>query len=132
VEGVRSTLRAALAQADLETWVIEIEADGASRTLLINGRDVTGRTREDGHACRLELPTKPQKVEVSRNSAQQQARWRRATRHTAEVQTRLTPDALRRAHGERACEQPRSPTGATFLLGPDRLLSRWWDSQQVT
>lgn len=56
VEGVRSTLRAALAQADLETWVIEIEADGASRTLLVNGRDVTGRTREDGHACRLELP----------------------------------------------------------------------------
>lgn len=66
VDGVRTTLRQALAKVQLHaTATVTVEervGDYPSPTLLIDGRDVTGRPHDQLRrgACRLDLPTERQ------------------------------------------------------------------------
>jgi hypothetical protein len=62
VAGVRETVRRSLARAGVRAVVEERVGDYPSPTLLIDGRDVTGRPqrREARGACRLDLPTERQ------------------------------------------------------------------------
>jgi hypothetical protein len=57
---VRATLQQALARTQLQIDVEELVGDYHSPTLLIGGRDVTGRQRERGASCRMDLPTERQ------------------------------------------------------------------------
>jgi hypothetical protein len=58
VDAVREVVRRALDRCGLECVVGERVGDYPSPTLLIDGRDVTGRPpAARGAACRLDLPT---------------------------------------------------------------------------
>jgi hypothetical protein len=61
---VRETVRLALARVKLQADVVERIGAYPSPTLLVDGRDVTGRPQaqdQDGDsACRLDLPTEQQ------------------------------------------------------------------------
>jgi hypothetical protein len=63
VEGVRETVRQALARAGCDARVEELEGDYPSPTLLVNGIDVvTGQPVAPHSACRLDRPTEEQVV----------------------------------------------------------------------
>jgi hypothetical protein len=59
---VRETVQQALAQLKLHADVVERVGEYPSPTLLVDGRDVTGRPGDQdvGGACRLDLPTEQQ------------------------------------------------------------------------
>lgn len=60
VDRVRATLRTSLAKTNVPVLIEEIEGPYPSPTLLIQGRDVTGRTAVSAPSCRLDLPTEEQ------------------------------------------------------------------------
>ena len=62
VESARSTLKNSLAQTHVDVIVEELVGDYSSPTILIDGFDVTGRSREQENqaSCRLDLPTQDQ------------------------------------------------------------------------
>jgi hypothetical protein len=60
VAHVRELVRQALARTRTQAEVEERVGDYPSPTLLIDGRDVTGRSPGGGTACRLDLPTEQQ------------------------------------------------------------------------
>lgn len=57
---VRDTVRRALEQCRVRAEVEERVGDYPSPTLLVDGRDVTGRELSDCGACRLDLPSEEQ------------------------------------------------------------------------
>jgi hypothetical protein len=57
---VRELVRQALDRTNIQAKVEERVGDYPSPTLLIDGRDVTGRPQGEGTACRLDLPTEQQ------------------------------------------------------------------------
>jgi hypothetical protein len=57
---VRETVQRVLVQVDVAAEVTELVGDYASPTLLVDGRDVTGRPAGECAACRLDLPTERQ------------------------------------------------------------------------
>jgi hypothetical protein len=57
---VRETVHRVLAKLEIQAEVEELVGEYPSPTLLIDGRDVTGRMHEDYSACRLDLPTEQQ------------------------------------------------------------------------
>jgi hypothetical protein len=59
---VRETVQQALAQLELHADVVERVGEYPSPTLLVDGRDVTGRPGDQdvSGACRLDLPTEQQ------------------------------------------------------------------------
>lgn len=60
VDRVRATLARALARAGVRAEIGEVVGPYPSPTLLVDGRDVTGRPPGVGSACRLDLPTEEQ------------------------------------------------------------------------
>src|SRR5207302_6136720 len=60
VERVRETVQSVLARLQLEAEVEELVGEYPSPTLLIDGRDVTGRPLQAVSSCRLDLPTEQQ------------------------------------------------------------------------
>jgi hypothetical protein len=60
VERVRETVDRILAQLDIPAEVAELVGDHPSPTLLVDGRDVTGRPLGGCAACRLDVPTEAQ------------------------------------------------------------------------
>jgi hypothetical protein len=60
VERVRETARRVLAQSGLRAEIEDLVGDYPSPTLLVDGRDVTGRRLGECSACRLDLPTEDQ------------------------------------------------------------------------
>ena len=60
VSRVRDQVERALARINVQAEVVELVGEYASPTLLIDGRDVTGRPPSPGSACRLDLPTEQQ------------------------------------------------------------------------
>lgn len=59
---VRQTVRRVLARCEVRAEIVERVGDYPSPTLLIDGRDVTGRRPGVCSACRLDLPTEEQVV----------------------------------------------------------------------
>lgn len=57
---VRETLNRVLSRLNLHLEVTERAGDYPSPTLLIDGRDVTGRPLAESSACRLDLPSEEQ------------------------------------------------------------------------
>jgi hypothetical protein len=57
VDRVRAALKSVLAKTSVRMAFEDIEGPYPSPTLLINGIDVTGRRRDPGPSCRLDLPT---------------------------------------------------------------------------
>jgi hypothetical protein len=69
VDRVREVVRQALVRTKVQAAVEERVGDYPSPTLLIDGRDVTGRPPSSGIACRLDLPTEQQvRAALARNS----------------------------------------------------------------
>jgi hypothetical protein len=66
VERVRETVRRVLAQSEIRAEIEELEGDYPSPTLLINGRDVTGRPLGECSFCRLDLPSDEQALAALR------------------------------------------------------------------
>jgi hypothetical protein len=63
VDGVRETVRQALARAGCDVRIEELEGDYPSPTLLVDGIDVvTGQPVAPHCACRLDSPTEEQVV----------------------------------------------------------------------
>ncbi|MGH7912074.1 MAG: alkylmercury lyase [Candidatus Dormibacteraceae bacterium] len=62
VGGVREMVRRVLAECAIPVEIEEKIGDYPSPTLLVDGRDVTGRRPYPRSACRLDLPTKEQVV----------------------------------------------------------------------
>jgi hypothetical protein len=62
VESARSVLKKSLAETHVDAVVEELVGDYSSPTILIDGFDVTGRSREPESlaSCRLDLPTHEQ------------------------------------------------------------------------
>ncbi len=60
VDPVRETVHRVLAKLKIQAEVEELVGEYPSPTLLIDGRDITGRTHKDYSACRLDLPTEEQ------------------------------------------------------------------------
>jgi hypothetical protein len=62
VESARSILKKSLAETHVDAVVEELVGDYSSPTILIDGFDVTGRSREPESqaSCRLDLPTHEQ------------------------------------------------------------------------
>ena len=65
---VRETVERALARSEIDAVVEELVGDYQSPTLLVDGRDVTGRPLERRSACRLDLPTEEQVLAALRSS----------------------------------------------------------------
>jgi hypothetical protein len=57
VDQVRSTLDRALARTHARAEIEDLVGDYASPTLIIDGRDVTGRPLDEHNCCRLDLPS---------------------------------------------------------------------------
>lgn len=57
VDQVRELVRSAAAAAGAVVVIDELVGDYASPTVLVDGRDVTGRPPAEGASCRLDLPT---------------------------------------------------------------------------
>jgi hypothetical protein len=57
---MREMVQRVLAQGGVAAEVTELVGDYASPTLLVDGRDVTGRLAGECAACRLDLPTESQ------------------------------------------------------------------------
>jgi hypothetical protein len=60
VSRVRKTVARALARLEMRAEVREVVGNYPSPTLLIDGRDLTGREWDECGACRLDLPTAEQ------------------------------------------------------------------------
>jgi hypothetical protein len=60
VDRVRETVQRVLAQSGIRGEIQELVGDYPSPTLLVDGRDVTGRRLGEWSACRLDLPTEEQ------------------------------------------------------------------------
>jgi hypothetical protein len=74
VDRVRATLRTGLTKTTVRVMIEEIEGDYPSPTLLIEGKDVTGRSPVSEPSCRLDLPTEEQ-VLAALSSARRGATW---------------------------------------------------------
>lgn len=57
---VRQLVEQALARINVQAEMVERVGEYSSPTLLIDGRDVTGRPWSPGSACRLDPPTEQQ------------------------------------------------------------------------
>jgi hypothetical protein len=60
VDRVRETVERVLARVGVPAELDELVGDYPSPTVLIDGRDVTGRPLGEGAACRLDFPTESQ------------------------------------------------------------------------
>lgn len=60
VDRVRETARHALDRSGIRAEITEFVGDYPSPTLLVGGRDVTGRDAGGCSCCRLDLPTEEQ------------------------------------------------------------------------
>ncbi|MGH7920071.1 MAG: organomercurial lyase [Candidatus Dormibacteraceae bacterium] len=69
IDQVRTTLQKVLAQLNVPAQVEELVGDYPSPTLLVNGRDVTGRPLGGTSACRLDLPTEAQVIAALRRGS---------------------------------------------------------------
>jgi hypothetical protein len=67
VSRVRETVARALARLEIRAEVTQVVGDYPSPTLLIDGRDVTGRVWDECSACRLDLPTEEQVLAALRS-----------------------------------------------------------------
>lgn len=68
VDRVRAALKSILAKTGARITFEDIEGPYPSPTLLIDGIDVTGRRRDPGPSCRLDLPTEDDIVAALRAS----------------------------------------------------------------
>lgn len=66
---VRETVQKALTHCGIWEEIGEVVGDYPSPTLLIDGRDVTGRAGGECSACRLDLPSEKQVVAALRRNA---------------------------------------------------------------
>lgn len=57
LEPVRSLVKRAAKDREIDASIEDIEGDYPSPTVLVNGVDVTGRSLGPGAACRLDPPT---------------------------------------------------------------------------
>lgn len=69
VDQVRATLDRALARANTRAEIEDLVGDYASPTLVIDGRDVTGRPLDQPSCCRLDLPSEDDVVAALQRSA---------------------------------------------------------------
>lgn len=60
VADVRALIRRSAALLGTQVEIEELKGDYPSPTVLVDGRDVTGRELAEGSACRLDLPTEEQ------------------------------------------------------------------------
>ena len=60
VDRVRKTAWRALDRSGIRAEIVELVGDYPSPTLLVGGRDVTGRDAGECSCCRLDLPTEEQ------------------------------------------------------------------------
>lgn len=70
VAHVRDTVRRAVERCGVRAEVEERVGDYPSPTLLVEGRDVTGRQLTECSACRLDLPTEEQVLDALRRRGQ--------------------------------------------------------------